>query len=174
MRRKEGGLTLQHNLLAWQLLEVLDKLLLPGAVFLVWMHCLLGVGVLVAGSCRGRGRRQGAGGRRRWAGVLGLLTAPGSWRPGAGSAHARGAGPWSCPGAGRPSVNYQSEQVWTAGWVIRLVINGAFFFMAVRSNFTLSTHQAGCVFQSVWDKQWKSRRCCLDKFSLGRSRGKSD
>ena len=26
----------------------------------------------------------------------------------------------------------------------------------------------------VWDKQWKSRCRCLDKFTLGRSRGKSD
>ena len=26
----------------------------------------------------------------------------------------------------------------------------------------------------VWDKQWKSRMRCLDKFALGRSRGKSD
>ena len=131
MRGKEGGLTLQHDLFAWQLLEVLDKLLLPGAVLLVWMHCLLGVGVLVAGSYRRRGRRQGAGGRRRWAGVLGLLAAPGSWRPGAGSAHARGAGAWSCPGAGRPSANYKSAHVWMAGWVIQLVINGAFFFIAM-------------------------------------------
>ena len=26
----------------------------------------------------------------------------------------------------------------------------------------------------VWDKQWKSRRGCLEKFALGRSRGISD
>ena len=26
----------------------------------------------------------------------------------------------------------------------------------------------------VWDKQWKSRSRCLDKFALGRSQGKSD
>ena len=25
-----------------------------------------------------------------------------------------------------------------------------------------------------WDKLWKSRRSCLEKFALGRSRGKSD
>ena len=27
---------------------------------------------------------------------------------------------------------------------------------------------------AVWDKLWKSRRSCLEKFALGRSRGKSD
>ena len=26
----------------------------------------------------------------------------------------------------------------------------------------------------VWDKQWKSRMSCLEKFALGRFRGKSD
>ena len=28
--------------------------------------------------------------------------------------------------------------------------------------------------ETLWDKQWKKRRRCLDKFALGRSRGKSD
>ena len=39
---------------------------------------------------------------------------------------------------------------------------------------TTSRHQASVLRPRLWDKQWKSRRSCLEKFSLGKSRGKSD